>query len=779
MTNEIFDQKLTLSLQRLEALWKQADALPKLPGKMWRQLEESPGQPQELLKETLEELSDSLEELQVAVEEIHQQSEELAQRRNAVELERQRYQELFESAPDGYLLTTAEGTIREANWMAEKLLDISKQHLIGKPLVVFIGAEEHRSFYSQLSQLQKGESIKNWQVQIQPRHGGSFTTSFAVTPIQDCQNQVVELRWRFSELTLAYEEEQESNGEFFTKHSKESVTKLSHYPIPSSPNPLTSSPTSSTRQESVSVATRQEQDLFRAMFERATVGIALLDSQGCIIKTNQTLQEMLGCREETLQTILPEMMNLDKSGADLTQFQELIAGQCRSYQLEKRILGQDTSVQWGRLTFSLVPGAGDEPAFVTCIVEDITELRQREQAQGQLVQQLEASFVQQYPTSAQLDTQSQQRAISVERLGKVLNDILSSSPNSFFICDRAGKYIYANQAAAEALGFAQSDFIGKTWRELGFSREIMERVDAQREAVLKTGEALTDEVSFPILDSIRDYEYTISPISESDRSPEAVVITVKDITEQKRAVAAATQTLAKEAEFSELHSDLTCVVSHELRNPLNTIIGCTQLIESYSQQWPEEKRHSYLKQIRVNVKRIHQLLDDLLLIRKAQTGKLGLAPALVDITEFCRDLIEELQQGEGSKHKITLNSQPQRSGIWDKKLLRRTLINLLLNAIKYSPEGSEVKLSVICQGEKAIFCIQDSGSGIPQEDQQLLLKAFHQGSNIRPVADSSLGLSIVKQCVDLHKGQISVESEVGIGTTITLTLPLAQRGRKK
>jgi signal transduction histidine kinase len=108
----------------------------------------------------------------------------------------------------------------------------------------------------------------------------------------------------------------------------------------------------------------------------------------------------------------------------------------------------------------------------------------------------------------------------------------------------------------------------------------------------------------------------------------------------------------------------------------------------------------------------------------------------------------------------------------DKNLLRQILANLLSNAIKYSPEGSTVKFDLVCQDEKAIFHIKDEGIGISPEDQQRLFESFQRGSNVGKISGTGLGLTIVKKAVDLHGGQIAVNSEVGVGTTFSVAIPL-------
>jgi PAS domain S-box-containing protein len=740
MTEQIFDQQLALSLHRLEELWQRVDELPQSRAELWRPTEEFAPQPQDLLKETLEGLSVSLQELQVAAEELRQENEELAKSFTLVEAERQHYLELFKFAPDGYLVTTKDGTILEANQTVGQLLNVVPERLITKPLVVFVDPQERRDFYSKLSQLQKGESIKNWQVQLQRWRGTFFSASLAVTPIQDSQGQVIGLRWQLQDLTVTDDAE------------------------------LTD-------------------PLFRAMFENAAVGIALLDSQGGVIKSNRALQEMLGYNSQELQRFLLEWLNLDEAGLDSVLFQQLLVGKRYCYQREKCYSTQDRSLRWGRLTFSLVQGAGKKSTFVTCMVEDITELHHLKAEQQKAIAHEQAikqqAIVAKQPEISQeqiasvqrLDPESQQLTALVEQLGKILNDILSSTPEFFFVYDQTGKYVYVNRAGAQALGLTQSDFISKTWQQLELPPEIMERLDAQRATVFTTGQPITDEASFSTVDGMRDYEYTISPISDIDSNPEAVVVTVRDITEQKRASVAVSEAMAKEEEFSALKSHFSyfaSVITHELRNPINNIFACTKLIESHTQPETDENTLNYVQMIQVNVRRMNQLLNDLLLIKKVEAKELKLNPALLDLTEFCRELTEELQQGAGSRHKITFTTQEHCSPVCiDKKLLRHILTNLLLNAIKYSPEGGEVKLDVVCQEKQAIFRIQDSGTDIPQTDQEFMFKMFHEGSNVGAVAGSGLGLLIVKQCVDLQGGEIFVESEQGVGTTLTVTLPLS------
>jgi len=135
--------------------------------------------------------------------------------------------------------------------------------------------------------------------------------------------------------------------------------------------------------------------------------------------------------------------------------------------------------------------------------------------------------------------------------------------------------------------------------------------------------------------------------------------------------------------------------------------------------------------------------------------------------------VEELQLSPGSEHTIAFSCQfPALEGYLDRKLLRHILSNLLSNAIKYSPTGSTVNFELTRQNTQAIFQIQDFGIGIPEEDQQHLFESFHRAKNVVNIPGTGLGLAIVKRSVDLCGGKITAKSEVGVGTTFTVTIPL-------
>ncbi|HEY9599291.1 MAG TPA: PAS domain S-box protein [Cyanophyceae cyanobacterium] len=252
----------------------------------------------------------------------------------------------------------------------------------------------------------------------------------------------------------------------------------------------------------------------------------------------------------------------------------------------------------------------------------------------------------------------------------------------------------------------------------------------------------------------------------------------EDITEHKRAQAEILNALLHEKELNDIKSRFVSLTSHEFRTPLTTIMSTTELLQYY--EWTKEEELEQLELIENAAKQMLQLLEDVLFIGTADAGKVRFNPEPLVLNEFCQDLVTEIQRGVSLKpttadspHTLTFTG-PNRVVLacMDKKLLRQLLSNLLLNAIKYSPDGGTVRFELACQGDKAIFQIQDEGIGIPIEDQSLVFEFFYRANNVNAIAGTGLGLAIVKKCVELHSGQIVVDSQVGQGTKFTITLPL-------
>ncbi len=181
-----FEQNLQLARQNLDLI------------NQWCKDESKP--PQELLQETLSEFANALEELHVATEELQQQNEELCATRQNLELERQKYQDLFEFAPDGYLVTTKEGVIGKANYAIESMLGVRSNFLIGKPVIVFIAESERPMVRRQITQLLSDKTLGNWKINLQPRQNTPFPVEISIAQQKDAQGNPTGLLWLIRDL---------------------------------------------------------------------------------------------------------------------------------------------------------------------------------------------------------------------------------------------------------------------------------------------------------------------------------------------------------------------------------------------------------------------------------------------------------------------------------------------------------------------------------------------------------------------------------------------------
>ena len=246
----------------------------------------------------------------------------------------------------------------------------------------------------------------------------------------------------------------------------------------------------------------------------------------------------------------------------------------------------------------------------------------------------------------------------------------------------------------------------------------------------------------------------------------------RDITQLKQAEVDSRIALDKEREVGELRSSFVTLVSHEFRTPLTIIQSSADLLENYNHKLSDEKKLKLFGRVQGAVKRMTHLLEDVLLIGKAEAGQLTFKPSLMDLVAFCYDIVENLQMSVGSNHTIEFVRPTNSADVqMDDKLLGHILSNLLSNAIKYSPQGGTVKFEIVRTSESATFRVQDAGIGIPKKDLEKLFESFRRASNVGNIPGTGLGLAIIKKCVDLHGGKISVESELGVGTTFTVTLP--------
>ncbi|AFY53656.1 PAS domain S-box [Rivularia sp. PCC 7116] len=230
--------------------------------------------------------------------------------------------------------------------------------------------------------------------------------------------------------------------------------------------------------------------------------------------------------------------------------------------------------------------------------------------------------------------------------------------------------------------------------------------------------------------------------------------------------------LEKEKEINLLKSNVVNTVSHEYRTPLTNIILGVQLLKKYHGNLDSKRQMRCLQHIETSGKYMMHLVDNMLLVNKAKSGKLEVHRSSLDLISFIEQLVEEYKLVLDTD--CTINFIHECSCLeanLDSNILRQILTNLLSNAIKYSPNGGEVNLNLAYSDGVVLFQVSDKGIGIHKQDNQKLFESFQRGSNAGTIRGTGLGLAIVKKCVELHGGEIWFDSVVGKGTNFYVKLP--------
>lgn len=219
------------------------------------------------------------------------------------------------------------------------------------------------------------------------------------------------------------------------------------------------------------------------------------------------------------------------------------------------------------------------------------------------------------------------------------------------------------------------------------------------------------------------------------------------------------------------------ILCHQFRSSLNVIAFSNSLLKRNILQQENqlaEENVTFSNNIQSGVEELSQLLDELIFYGRLEVKEVKFKPELIDLNLFCNEVVSQMSAIAIDK-KQTINFINSCSGQQvrlDRQLLQPVLVNLISNAIKYSPENSAIDFKIDRQKQKIIFQIKDRGIGIPQSDLSRLFEPFFRGSNAGEAKGRGLGLAIVKNLVEIQGGAIEVESEIGVGTTFTFTMSL-------
>ncbi|MCC6614167.1 MAG: PAS domain S-box protein [Anaerolineae bacterium] len=372
--------------------------------------------------------------------------------------------------------------------------------------------------------------------------------------------------------------------------------------------------------------------------------------------------------------------------------------------------------------------------------------------------------------AGQLEERVKERTQQLQRAKERAETILNNSSDAIILIDAHGAIQQTNPRFEEILGYERDELFKQHLDRVvslidnqdlpHFIRTVSVNREYRRtEAVVrrKDGSTFPADVAFSTFIGNQEIE---------------MVVSLRDISAQKQLEQELRAAFERQKELTELKTRFISMVSHEYRTPLAVIQTASSLLLTYGDRVPDDKKKRHLENVLDHVKRLTELMDDVLEINRAETIGLDFNPEPSDIVVMCRALVEDARQ-VNPNYTIEFNVVGELPLIpADPKLLRQIASNLLSNAIKYSPNHGAVHITLQTESNQVVLIVRDEGMGIPKEDLDNLFSLFHRASNVGQIQGTGLGLAIVKQAVDAHGGAISVESEVEQGTTFTVKFPM-------
>lgn len=368
-----------------------------------------------------------------------------------------------------------------------------------------------------------------------------------------------------------------------------------------------------------------------------------------------------------------------------------------------------------------------------------------------------------------------------DRQRRVYEAILTNTPDLAYVFDLNHRFIYANEVLLTIWGRTWEEAIGKTCLELGYEPWHAAMHDREIDQVVATRQPIRGEVPFTGTFGRRVYDYIFVPVIGAGGTVEAIAGTTRDVTERKEAEAEREALLAREraarneAERASLVKDeFLAMLSHELRTPLNAIVGWTQVLRREPPS-PQTLAQG-LAIIDRNARTQAQLIADLLDMTLVMSGRMRIDPQSVELRVVIESAIESVRASAETQG-VTLETalSPISATITgDPMRLQQIVWNLLTNAIKFTPAGGRVRITLAQLDSEVAIAVRDTGKGISPEFLPHVFERFRQAqsSAAREHRGLGLGLAIVKQLVDIHGGRVEAASDgEGQGATFTVRLP--------
>lgn len=358
----------------------------------------------------------------------------------------------------------------------------------------------------------------------------------------------------------------------------------------------------------------------------------------------------------------------------------------------------------------------------------------------------------------------------MEAFSKVFKLIADYTSDLLCIHDAENTIRFATKSSEVILGYSKDKILGKKLTDF-LSEDFIKEMDFT--TLIRFFDHPGARIRYQINHGdgrLRWLETTFNSIGDDPQKDYSVLSSTRDITESVSLTQDLRQALSKEQELSRFKSNLYSVASHEFKTPLAVIQANIELLRI---KRSEKVLENAMSSIEEEVDRLNSMIGDMLELKKLTTGETTFRPE----SFFIEELVEEVLENDIHKTfpKISISRKKRGKKIpihGDPTLIRFVVANLLSNACKFSVRSNSVEIVIDYSIEEVRFAVSDKGIGIAKGEQEAIFNSFYRGKNAGNIQGTGVGLAIVKEFVDLHKGRIELSSTLGKGSTFIISLPV-------
>jgi two-component system phosphate regulon sensor histidine kinase PhoR len=487
-------------------------------------------------------------------------------------------------------------------------------------------------------------------------------------------------------------------------------------------------------------STPETTDLWRLTLQHSPIGMAMVGLDGRLLMVNRALCEMLGYDAEALSARgFQELTHPEDLDADLEQFDQAVAGTIDSYRLRKRYLHADGHVVWGDLSVAAVRGCDGAPLHFVSQVLDVTE---------------------QHLHEARLE----EAKVELEREHQTLEAIFDTVNVGLLLIGPDGHYERMNRRHREGMHLpfpeghdGEAGQLGDVFFPDGTTRMSKEDMPSYR--------AVKGE-------EFDDYRYWVGADPRTRAAYSTSARQVRGPNGESQGAALAYQEITDLMRAMRVQDEFVSSVSHELRTPLTSVLGYLEMLCEHD-GLPDEVT-AQLRVVQRNALRLRTLVSDLLHVGQVSEGRLHLQRAPVDLVRTVGDAVEASRAfADRCGMTVEVTAPDRLCALVDEQRVRQVLDNLLSNAIKYSESGGTVTVALQECEEAVELEVRDTGMGIAQDEVEHVFGRFFRGGEAleNHIQGTGLGLDIVSSIVAAHEGTVTLETELGRGSTFRVTLP--------